>query len=104
MEHRFIDPKDNFINCIAVCKQRLINCCAFEIISELEGSKLSQIQVNVNSQIPSKDTNSDDGPNQFENVALSEMTNFNSKPNVPLYIQKWIEYNEISSKTIRNES
>ncbi|XP_055370983.1 protein THEM6 [Condylostylus longicornis] len=35
LEHRFINPKDNFIHCIAVCKQRLINCSANEVMTIL---------------------------------------------------------------------
>lgn len=35
MEHRFINPQDNFVNAIAIGKTRLINCSVEEVMSEL---------------------------------------------------------------------
>lgn len=96
MEHRFIDPKDGFIHCIAVCKQRLVNCSAEEIITSLERKESSEIQ-------PSKENPSQEELPQYDNVVLTEMAFSSTRPTVPLHIQKWIEYNEISSKSLRNE-
>lgn len=33
MEHRFVSPVDGFIHCIAICRQRLINVVADEVIN-----------------------------------------------------------------------
>lgn len=101
MEHRFIDPKDGFINCIAVCKQRLINCSAEEIINCLDRNELNSIR--LGSPLPSKENPSQDELQQYDNVVLTEIGYGSDKPNAPLHIQKWIEYNEISSKDLRRE-
>lgn len=103
MEHRFIDPKDNFINCIAVCKQRLVNCSSDEIITSLFKNELSGIQEVYPSTLPPKENASQDELQPYDNVVLTEMPYYLEKPNIPLHIQKWIEYNEISSKDLRRE-
>lgn len=35
MEHRFIAPKDGFIHCVAICRQRVINCSADDVVGQL---------------------------------------------------------------------
>lgn len=35
MEHRFLSPADGFIHCVAVCRQRVINCSAEDVIDVL---------------------------------------------------------------------
>ncbi|KAJ8931733.1 hypothetical protein NQ314_015320 [Rhamnusium bicolor] len=74
MEHRFITPTDNFINAIVLCKTRLTNCNADQIITDL--------LVNSSScDIESAKT---------------------QKPEKTLELAKWIESNEISSSFLRN--
>lgn len=99
MEHRFIEPKDGFINCIAVCKQRLINCSAEEIISYLDRSELCGNQMSLS--LPSKENTVQEQQN--DNIVLTEMGYSLERPKIPLHIQKWIEYNEISSKELRKQ-
>ncbi|XP_046994136.1 protein THEM6-like [Schistocerca americana] len=43
MEHRFITPKDDFVRAIVICQQRVINCNAEDIISELLGAKDEEV-------------------------------------------------------------
>ncbi|XP_019869849.2 protein THEM6 [Aethina tumida] len=74
MEHRFISKHDNFINAIAMCKIRLINCDSNAVMNEL----LSKSSGNVES--PKKE-----------------------KPTMPLCLEKWIESNDISSVILRSE-
>lgn len=75
LEHRFITPKDNFTNAIAISRIRMINCNAEDVIQELlEKSKLQ------------------DG----ESARKIE------KPEIPLEVAKWIESNEISSGKLRS--
>lgn len=35
MEHRFLSPADGFIHCVAICRQRVIDCSADDVISIL---------------------------------------------------------------------
>lgn len=74
MEHRFITPRDNFVNAIAVCKTRLLNCKVEEVMNEL----LSTGEIN-----------------SVENGTKL-------KPPMPPELAKWIESNEISSAILRN--
>lgn len=78
MEHRFITPRDEFVRAIAVCRQRVINANAEDVMKELLGRP----------RTPSSAENGTAGPIQ--------------KPEPPLDLQKWIESNEISSANLRN--
>ncbi|KAF2884092.1 hypothetical protein ILUMI_22060 [Ignelater luminosus] len=74
MEHRFITPRDNFVNAIAVCKTRLLNCNVDEVMNEL-----------------------------LSVTEISGMENGTKlKPPMPPEVAKWIESNEISSAILRN--
>lgn len=73
MEHRFITPKDEFVRAIALCRQRLINVNAEDVLRELmAGDKGSGIEGGY------------------------------TKPECPLEVQRWNESNEISSANLRN--
>ncbi|KAJ8922813.1 hypothetical protein NQ315_007848 [Exocentrus adspersus] len=73
MEHRFVTPADGFVNAVVLCKTRLTNCNADQIITDLM----------VNSSQCDLET------------AKSQ------KPEVPVELAKWIESNEISSALLR---
>lgn len=75
LEHRFITPKDNFVNAVAISRIRMINCNAEDVMKELlEKSKLQD----------------------------SETARKIEKPEIPLEVARWIESNEISSSKLRN--
>ena len=91
MEHRFIKPTDNFVHSIAICRQRVIDCSVNELMSEL-------------ANIPGGST--DVEQNSSSRTCLDEVENghaqhFKQKPPIPPEIQKWIEYNDLSSKALR---
>ncbi|CAG9802181.1 unnamed protein product [Chironomus riparius] len=79
IEHRFIG-KDEFIHAIAICKQRLINCSAEDIMDVM----LSETPTHA------------DSTEKLENGDLVRY-----KPDMPLEILKWNESNEISSANLR---
>ncbi|XP_068906385.1 protein THEM6-like [Tenebrio molitor] len=74
MEHRFLTPSDMFINAIVLCRTRLTNCNAENVINDL--------LVNYSG---------DDVEN-----------NKKEKPELTPDLAKWIESNEISSATLRS--
>lgn len=74
MEHRFITPRDNFVNAIILARTRLINCNAEEVMKDLI--------------LPAGDVD----------IELAKK----SKPEMPPELEKWLEYNEMSSAKLRN--
>lgn len=74
MEHRFITPRDKFVNAIVITKTRLINCNAEDIMNELLVSDVADVE-----------------------------TAKKMKPDMPDDLEKWMEYNAISSVKLRNE-
>lgn len=73
MEHRFITPADNFICAIAICRQRVIECNADDVMSSL-----------------------------LQNETVSDTEAAKLKPELPREVALWIESNEISSVNIRS--
>lgn len=73
MEHRFITPRDNFICAIAICRQRVIDCNAEDVMSSLLVS------------------------GTVEDAETAKL-----KPELPKEVALWIESNEISSLNIRS--
>lgn len=94
MEHRFLSPRDDFIHCIAICRQRIINCSVDEVMSQLLGGNLVANGGTSTDFHPSARI----GPDSLENGDV--MTKL--KPELPTEIAKWMEYNEISSKKLRS--
>ncbi|XP_046674955.1 protein THEM6 [Homalodisca vitripennis] len=72
MEHRFITPKDEFVRAIALCRQRVINVSAEDVMQDLLTGK---------AQDPERGL---------------------GKPECPLEVLRWNESNEISSANLRN--
>lgn len=75
MEHRFITPKDKFINAIVITRTRLINCSAEEVMGDL-----------IKMEFPDVETGT------------------KIKPEMPVELEKWIEYNETSSVKLKTET
>lgn len=73
MEHRFITPKDNFVNAIVTARTRLINCNAEDIMKDLIAPP--------------------DG-----DIEMAKKT----KPEMPPDLEKWLEFNAMSSAKLRN--
>lgn len=44
MEHRFISPADSFVHCIAICRQRVLNCSADDVIDTLLADEKNQMK------------------------------------------------------------
>lgn len=102
MEHRFIRPSDQFIHCIAICRQRIIDCSAEDVMAELLSPKTAQLQASRNtlSSTISLDHNIA-STNVDQNMAENGQVRTKLKPDLPAEIQKWIEYNDLSSKNLR---
>lgn len=109
MEHRFITPKDNFVRAIAVCRQKLLDCNAEELMAEL----LSRPQPKMAGQLtgvtnPSAviEMEPEDKDNKMSTVVVpmrpSQSAGVPVKPELPLEVAKWLESNEISSANLRN--
>ena len=76
MEHRFITPADQFVRAIAICRQRVLNCNVNEIMQQLQKKFIN---------------------NASEEAILT-------KPELSDDVAKWIEFNELSSQNLRNET
>ena len=73
MEHRFLTPTDNFVNAIVLCRTRLTNCNAEDVVNEL-----------------------------LLNYSGDDIeSNKKEKPELSQELAKWIESNEISSASLR---
>ncbi|KAJ6647875.1 Protein THEM6 [Pseudolycoriella hygida] len=84
MEHRFVSPVDGFVHCVAICRQRLIGVLADEVINCLLLAQGNNIIKNELSKIENGDV-------------------VHGKPDIPLEVAKWIEYNDISSNKLRKD-
>ncbi|XP_037936500.1 protein THEM6 [Teleopsis dalmanni] len=100
MEHKFLRPSDQFVHCIAICRQRIIDCSAEDVMAELLAPKTAQIEAlnnTVSSTISLENaivtTNIDEAERGQVRVKL--------KPDIPPEISKWMEYNDLSSKRLR---
>ncbi|XP_058066650.1 protein THEM6 [Anopheles bellator] len=109
MEHRFLGANDGFIHCIALCRQRVIQCSVDDVMATLLKSGLS-LQVH-GPAAPAKhsatsQTSSTEFLDKAENGTGSGVTVEParlSKPDLPLEVSKWLEWNEISSASLRSE-
>ncbi|KAI8127987.1 protein THEM6 [Lucilia cuprina] len=102
MEHRFIRPSDQFIHCIAICRQRIIDCSADDVMAELLSPKTAELQASRNT-LSSTVTldHAISSTNVDQNMAENGQVRTKLKPDLPVEIQKWIEYNDLSSKNLR---
>uniref|UniRef100_A0A1I8MM50 Protein THEM6 n=1 Tax=Musca domestica TaxID=7370 RepID=A0A1I8MM50_MUSDO len=102
MEHRFIRPSDQFIHCIAICRQRIVDCSAEDVMNELLSPKTAQLQASRNT-LSSTVTldHAIASTNVDQDMAENGQVHTKIKPDMPPEIQKWIEYNDLSSKNLR---
>lgn len=102
MEHRFIRPSDQFVHCIAICRQRIIDCSAEDVMNELLSPKTAQLQASRNT-LSSTVTldHAIASTNVDQDMAENGQVHAKMKPDLPPEIQKWIEYNDLSSKNLR---
>lgn len=99
MEHRFLSAKDNFIHAIVVCRQRVIDCSAEDVMKTLLTPKVTQLRSTTSGNIVSPTISMQNaGIDNVESGHISAKCN----PEMPLEISKWMEFNEISSKNLRN--
>lgn len=102
MEHRFVSPADQFIHCIAICRQRIIDCSADEVMNELLSPKTAQLQASRNTLSSTVSLeHAIASTNVDQNMAENGQVRSKLKPDLPPEIQKWIEYNDLSSKNLR---
>jgi acyl-CoA thioesterase FadM len=72
MEHRFIGPTDGFIHCIALCRQRMIDCSAEDVMATL-------LKMNISKQPGTMENRVENG------LVPCEMTKL--KPEMPLEVR-----------------
>lgn len=110
MEHRFIGGTDGFIHCIALCRQRVMQCSVEDVMATLLKSGLSLQQPSVASAGSTKRTAPTTSSTEFLDKAeagtcggtLEPPTSL-TKPDLPPEVSKWLEWNEISSASLRSE-
>ncbi|XP_058126544.1 protein THEM6 [Anopheles ziemanni] len=109
MEHRFVGGTDGFIHCIALCRQRVMQCSVDDVMATLLKSGIALQGAMGTPKKPPQATSSTEyleraengtsgsgGPNVLDSASLS-------KPDLPLEVAKWLEWNEISSACLRSE-
>ncbi|XP_023166502.1 protein THEM6 [Drosophila hydei] len=121
MEHRFLRPADQFVHCIVICRQRVIDVPMDTVMAELLAktplqasrhtlSSTASLQpAGMGSATPMPQTAAEAG--QAENghvataagaTAATAAYSIKVKPPLPPELCKWIEYNEMSSKNLRS--
>lgn len=102
MEHRFVRPSDQFVHAIAICRQRIVDCSAEEVMNDLLAPKSMQLQASHNTVSSTVSLDNSAVTTTNLDVAENGQTHVKLKPDVPPEIQKWIEYNDLSSKNLRS--
>ncbi|XP_050096409.1 protein THEM6 [Anopheles aquasalis] len=110
MEHRFIGGTDGFIHCIALCRQRVMQCSVEDVMATLLKSGLCLQQPSVASAGSTKRTAPTTSSTEFLDKAeagtggatLGPAVSL-TKPDLPPEVSKWLEWNEISSASLRSE-
>uniref|UniRef100_A0A182KE82 Protein THEM6 n=1 Tax=Anopheles christyi TaxID=43041 RepID=A0A182KE82_9DIPT len=104
MEHRFLGGTDGFIHCIALCRQRVMQCSVEDVMATLLKSGIS-LQ-NAPKKVPANTTSSTEFLEKVETGvgggSVADMPSL-SKPDLPPEVAKWLEWNDISSASLRNE-
>lgn len=123
MEHRFVSPRDGFVHCVALCRQRLIDCSAMDVMAELlqlrpqrtvgaGGDKPLSVAaaaaVTANGTATTTTTvvvSSANGADAASSAttAIGESCGKTLRPELPADVAKWIEYNELSSASLRQD-
>ncbi|XP_058832544.1 protein THEM6 [Topomyia yanbarensis] len=101
MEHRFISASDGFIHCIALCRQRVLQCSVEEVMATL--LKPSATANSSTTCIEKGENGADGGLVSNGNGNGGEFSCSKLKPEMSREVAKWMEWNEISSASLRNE-
>lgn len=99
MEHRFISPSDGFIHCIALCRQRVIECSVEDVMATL--LKASATATSSTECLDRLENGSSTGGAIIVGNGSEYVCKL--KPEMPQEVAKWLEWNEISSASLRNE-
>ncbi|XP_062549391.1 protein THEM6 [Armigeres subalbatus] len=99
MEHRFIGLGDGFIHCIALCRQRVIECSAEDVMATLlKGVATATSSTECLDRLENGGGGVIVGNGGTEYVGSNKL-----KPEMSPEVAKWLEWNEISSASLRNE-
>lgn len=99
MEHRFIGISDGFIHCIALCRQRVIECSVEDVMATL--LKVSATTTSSTECLDRMENGSTGGGGIIVGNGSEYVSKL--KPEMPQEVAKWLEWNEISSASLRNE-
>ncbi|EAA04023.3 protein THEM6 [Anopheles arabiensis] len=102
MEHRFLGGTDGFIHCIALCRQRVMQCSVEDVMATLLKSGISLPSSSGAKKLPSNTTSSTEFLEKVETGGVIEAPSL-AKPDLPPEVAKWLEWNDISSASLRSE-
>ncbi|XP_030381038.1 protein THEM6 [Scaptodrosophila lebanonensis] len=111
MEHRFERPVDKFVHCIAICRQRIIDVSMEAIMAELLVPNSAVTPLQASRHTLSSTISLHQNAQSQASTALEQAENGHVhqqqapaklKPDLPPELCKWIEYNDLSSKNLRN--
>ncbi|XP_049297840.1 protein THEM6 [Anopheles funestus] len=100
MEHRFLGGTDGFIHCIALCRQRVMQCSVEDVMATLLKSGIA-VQ-STPKKLPATTTSSTECLEKVETGTGVDSASL-SKPDLPPEVAKWLEWNDISSASLRSE-
>ncbi|KAL9702005.1 hypothetical protein quinque_005446 [Culex quinquefasciatus] len=99
MEHRFIGRTDGFIHCIALCRQRVIQCSVEDVMATL----LKSIETATSStECLEKLENGIESGGNVTTVTTCVEYAAKLKPEIPPEVAKWLEWNDMSSASLRS--
>ncbi|XP_052897331.1 protein THEM6 [Anopheles moucheti] len=99
MEHRFLGGTDGFIHCIALCRQRVMQCSVEDVMATLLKSGL--VVQCTPKKLPAT-TSSTECLEKVETGTGMDSATL-AKPDLPPEVAKWLEWNDISSASLRSE-
>ncbi|XP_058461249.1 protein THEM6 [Malaya genurostris] len=104
MEHRFIGASDGFIHCVALCRQRVLQCSAEEVMATLL-KFCATANSNSSATCIEKGENGTDGGlvSNGNGGEFGSSTSSKLKPDMSPEVAKWLEWNELSSASLRSE-
>lgn len=116
MEHRFVSPRDGFVHCVALCRQRLIDCSASDVLGALlqrppaggPGDKAAVTATMLPTTAATAATNATTVTVLETNCAATTVTAVAQgggkvRPELSPEVAKWIEYNDLSSASLRQD-
>lgn len=103
MEHQFVSPRDGFVHCVALCRQRVIDCSAADVI----GTLLQQHVIKTSTTTAMESSAGGTAMTQLTasgasaTTASATTTPGKMLPDLTPEVAKWIEYNDLSSASLR---